>query len=60
MVLARLKIFILKKRITVFVVILVLNADEIWMNGNWFYTTEFRVFGDGGRATERSPTDNLT
>ena len=36
------------------------NADEIWMNGDWFYTTEFRVFNDGGRAIERSPTDNLT
>ena len=30
------------------------NADEIWMNRNWFCTTAYRKFGDGGKATQSS------
>ena len=30
------------------------NAEETWMHGNWFYTTEHGVFGDGEKATKRS------
>ena len=36
------------------------NGDETWMNGDWFYSTKYCVFGDGGNATKRSPLDNLT
>ena len=36
------------------------NADETWINGDWFYTTKYGVFVDEGKATERSPLDNLT
>ena len=36
------------------------HEDETWMNGNWFYTTNCGIFGNGGKATERSPPDNLT
>ena len=31
-----------------------------WMDGDWFYTTDFAVFGHNVKATERSPSDNLT
>ena len=30
------------------------------MYGNWFYTTDYAIFGHEGKATERSPPDNLT
>ena len=30
------------------------------MHGDWFYTTNVGIFGDGRKATKRSPTDNLT
>ena len=30
------------------------------MNGDWFYLTKYKVFSDGGKATKRSPSDNLT
>ena len=33
------------------------NANEIWMNGNWFYMAEYSVFDDGRKATQRSPPD---
>ena len=36
------------------------NADETWVNGYWFCTTKYGVFGDGGKATERSSPDNRT
>ena len=36
-----------------------INVDEIWMNGGWFYTTRYANFGDGGKATECLPPDNL-
>ena len=32
------------------------NAYEIWINGDRFYTTAYDNFGDGGKATQRSPT----
>ena len=28
------------------------NANEIWMNGYWFYTTEFADFVSGERALD--------
>ena len=37
-----------------------INADETWMNEDWFSTTKYGVLGDGGKATERSPPDKLT
>ena len=24
-----------------------INANEIWMTGDWFYTANYVVFGDG-------------
>ena len=36
------------------------TADETWMHGDWFYTTDYGIFGHEVKATERSPPDNLT
>ena len=36
------------------------NSYEIWMNGDSLYTTEYDLFGDGWKAAQRSPPDNLT
>ena len=36
------------------------NPDETWMYGEWFYTTDYGIFGQEVKATERSPPDNLT
>ena len=36
------------------------KADEKWMNRDWFYATAYGSFSDGGKATERSPPDDLT
>ena len=36
------------------------NADKTWMNGDWFYTTGYGVFGLEVKATKRSPPDSLT
>ena len=30
------------------------------MHGDWFCTTKYGIFGDGGNATKKSPLDNLT
>ena len=30
------------------------------MNEDWFYTTKYGVFGDGGKTTERSLPGNFT
>ena len=30
------------------------------MYGDWFYTTDYAIFGHEVKATERSPPDNLT
>ena len=43
MVFTRLKILRLKVRITVFVMTFGVNADQIWMNGYWFYATKYGV-----------------
>ena len=36
------------------------DANETWMHGDWFYTTDYTIFGHEVKATERSPPDNLT
>ena len=36
------------------------NPDETWMHGDWFYTTDYGIFGHEVKTTERSPPDNLT
>ena len=36
------------------------DPTNIWMYGDWFYTTEYAVFGHNVKATERSPSDDLT
>ena len=41
---ARLKILTLKVIIIVFVMIRV-KPDETWMHGDWFYTTDYGIFG---------------
>ena len=35
------------------------DADEIWMYGDWFYTSGYGIFGHEVKATKRSPRDNL-
>ena len=36
------------------------NPDETWMYGDWFYSTNYTIFGHEVKVTERSPADNLT
>ena len=36
------------------------DANEIWMYGDWFYTTDYDIFGHEVKATEWPPSDNLT
>ena len=36
------------------------DPAETWMYGDWFYTTDYAVFGLEVKVTERSPPDNLT
>ena len=36
------------------------DASETWMHGDWFYTTDYVIFGHEVKATERSPPDNIT
>ena len=38
-----------------------IDADsETWMHGDWFYTTDYAIFGHEVKATERSPPCNYT
>ena len=36
------------------------DPSEAWMYGDWFYTTDYAIFGHEVKATERSPPDNPT
>ena len=36
------------------------NPDETWIYGEWFYTTDYGIFGHEVKTTERSLPDNLT
>ena len=36
------------------------DPSETWMYGDWFYTTDYAVFGHNFQAKERSPPENLT
>ena len=36
------------------------DPSETLMYGDWFYTTDYAIFGHDVEATERSPPDNLT
>ena len=36
------------------------DPSETWMYGDWFYTTDYAIFGHEVKTTERSPPDNLT
>ena len=36
------------------------DLAETWMHGDWFYTTDYAIFSNNVKATERSPADNLT
>ena len=36
------------------------DANETWMHGDWFYTTDYAIFGHEVKTTERSPPDILT
>ena len=36
------------------------DPTETWMYGDWFYTTDYTVFGNEVKVTERPPSDNLT
>lgn len=35
------------------------NANETWLNVDWFYTAEHGVFDDGGKATQSSLPSKL-
>ena len=37
-----------------------IDANETWMHGDWFYTTDYAIFGHEVKTRERSPPDNLT
>ena len=56
MVSAKLKIVTFKAPITAYGV----DPSQTWMYGDWFYTTDYAIFGHEVKATERSPPDNLT
>ena len=56
----RLKIVKLKAPITASAMTMALMQNETWMYGDWFYTIDYAIFGHEGKATERSPPDNLT
>ena len=34
------------------------DPAETWMYGDWFYTTDYAVFGHGVKATEKSAPDD--
>ena len=36
------------------------DPAETWMYRDWFYTTDYAIFGHEVKTTERSPPDNLT
>ena len=36
------------------------NMVEIWKNCDWFYTTAYSNFDDGGKAIQSSPPKNRT
>ena len=36
------------------------DLTEKWMYGDWFYTTDYAIFGHEVNATETSPPGNLT
>ena len=36
------------------------DADETWMHGDWFYTTNYGIYGHQVKAMKRSPPDNVT
>ena len=37
-----------------------IKADETWMDGDWFHTTNCAIFGHEVKTTEKSPPGNLT
>ena len=36
------------------------DPSKTWMYGDWFYTTDYAIFGHEVKATDRSPPDNIT
>ena len=60
MVLVRFEMLTLRVIITVFVMTMVLMQIKRWMHGDWFYTTDYGIFGHEVKATERSSPENLT
>ena len=36
------------------------DPTETWMYGDWFYRTDFAIFGHNVKVTEKSPSDDLT
>ena len=36
------------------------NPNKTWMHGDWFYMTDYGIFGHEVKATERFPSENLT
>ena len=60
MVLARLKMLTLKSVCDSICDDYGVDADETWMYGDWFYRTDYAIFGHEVKATERFSPDNLT
>ena len=59
MALAKLKIVTLTVRIIIYDKYGV-DPTETWIYGDWFYTTNYGVFGHEVKATKRSPPENFT
>ena len=59
MALAKLKIVTLTVHIIIYDKYGV-DPTETWIYGDWFYTTNYSIFGHEVKATKRSPPDNLT
>ena len=36
------------------------GANDAWMHGDWFYTTDYAIFRHEVKSTERSPPETLT
>ena len=59
--LAKLKTIMRTAHITVYAMRMYgVDPTETWMYGDWFYTTDYAVFGHEAKAIEMSPPDNLT
>ena len=52
MVSEKLKIVTLRVHITVSMMIYITDVKEAWMHVDWFYTTDYAIFGHKVKVTE--------